>query len=134
MAGDGAEIICLHGDLELEIMEARCLPNMDLVSERLRRFLAAFDCRKPFTAERRQHRYHHRKIITSDPYVTVSLGGAVVARTRVIANSQDPVWEEQFKIPLAHPVSQVSPIFRFFKFPNLEISSIFNFFSDSIGK
>ncbi|XP_057774702.1 phospholipase D delta-like isoform X1 [Salvia miltiorrhiza] len=106
-AGNNAVVVCLHGDLELEIIEARCLPNMDLISERLRRFLTAFDCRRPFATHSRHDRYHHRKIITSDPYVTVSLGGAVVARTRVLANSQDPVWEEQFKIPLAHPVSQV---------------------------
>ncbi|KAH6789181.1 phospholipase D delta [Perilla frutescens var. frutescens] len=109
MAGDGVEnnVICLHGELELEIKEARCLPNMDLVSERLRRFLTAFDCRKPFAADTHRDRHHHRKIITSDPYVTVCLAGAVVARSRVISNSQDPIWEEQFKIPVAHPVSQV---------------------------
>ncbi|KAL6522092.1 hypothetical protein OROMI_031969 [Orobanche minor] len=111
MTGDNPDgsIIFLHGDLDLKIIEARCLPNMDLVSERLRRCFTAFDlCRKPFTKNgRRDHHHHHRKIITSDPYVTVCLAGARVARTRVISNSQDPVWNEHFEIPLAHPVSQV---------------------------
>ncbi|KAL2241937.1 phospholipase D delta-like [Sesamum indicum] len=110
MAGDNPDsnLIYLHGDLDLKIIEARCLPNMDLVSERLRRCLAAFDlCRKPCTSSTRGNHHHHRKIITSDPYVTVCLAGARVARTRIISNSQNPVWEEHFKIPLAHPVSQV---------------------------
>lgn len=76
---------------------------MDMVSERLRRFFTA--CRKPFSNEKNHQT--HRKIITSDPYVTVCLAGATVARTRVISNSQSPEWNEHFKIPLAHPVSQV---------------------------
>ncbi|XP_050127247.1 phospholipase D delta-like [Malus sylvestris] len=96
-------VVYLHGDLDLKILEARCLPNMDMVSERLRRFFSA--CSKPFTRPAAHH--SHGKIITSDPYVTVCLAGATVARTRVISNSQNPVWKEHFKIPLAHPVSQV---------------------------
>nr|AUY61876.1 phospholipase D delta enzyme [Pyrus x bretschneideri] len=97
------KVVYLHGDLDLKILEARCLPNMDMVSERLRRFFSA--CSKPFTRPAAHH--SHGKIITSDPYVTVCLAGATVARTRVISNSQNPVWKEHFKIPLAHPVSQV---------------------------
>ncbi|PIN01721.1 Phospholipase D [Handroanthus impetiginosus] len=102
-------IVYLHGDLDLKIIEARCLPNMDMVSERLRRFFTAFQfCRKPFTSNRRHGDHkHHGNMITSDPYVTVCLAGARVARTRIISNSQNPVWNEHFKIPLAHPVSQV---------------------------
>ncbi|KAK8692036.1 hypothetical protein V6N13_075521 [Hibiscus sabdariffa] len=91
-------VVWLHGDLELKIIEARNLPNMDLLSERLRRCFTSFG---PFSSRKKNHR--HRKIITSDPYVTVCLAGATVARTRVISNSQDPVWNERFKIPLAHP-------------------------------
>ncbi|PIN01376.1 Phospholipase D1 [Handroanthus impetiginosus] len=109
MAGDNPsnEIICLHGDLDLKIIQARRLPNMDVISENLRRCFTALDCRKPFTANKRLGHHDHRKIITSDPYVKVCLAGACVARTRVISNSQNPVWDEHFKIPLAHPVSQV---------------------------
>ncbi|VFQ85055.1 unnamed protein product [Cuscuta campestris] len=77
---------------------------MDLISERIRRFLTALDCRKPG----RMTTHRHAKIITSDPYVKVCLAGATVARTRVIPNSQDPIWDEHFKmIPLAHPVYEV---------------------------
>ncbi|XP_011034954.1 PREDICTED: phospholipase D delta-like [Populus euphratica] len=98
----------LHGDLELKIIEARRLPNMDLVSERLRRCFSAFDpCRHPFSKERKKQQNHRHKIITSDPYVTVCVSGATVARTRVISNNQNPVWNEHFKIPLAHPAEKI---------------------------
>ncbi|KAK8552446.1 hypothetical protein V6N12_041041 [Hibiscus sabdariffa] len=93
--------VCLHGDLVLKIIEARSLPNMDLLSDRLRRCFTPFD---PFSKRKKNHRT--RKIVTSDPYVTVCLAGATVARTRVISNSQDPIWNERFKIPLAHPANQ----------------------------
>ncbi|GMI83081.1 ARABIDOPSIS THALIANA PHOSPHOLIPASE D DELTA, phospholipase D delta [Hibiscus trionum] len=103
MSGDKTPValVWLHGDLELKIIEARSLPNMDLLSERLRRCFTPFD---PFIRRKKNHR--PRKIITSDPYVTVCLAGATVARTRVISNSQHPVWNERFKIPLAHPANR----------------------------
>jgi phospholipase D1/2 len=114
MADDKSDApVYLHGDLDLKIIEARCLPNMDLVSERFRRCFVAFSsCRGPFSGKRKQQQQQqqqqrHGKIITSDPYVTVCLAGATVARTRVISNSQSPVWNEHFKIPLAHPVTHV---------------------------
>ncbi|RHN71183.1 putative phospholipase D [Medicago truncatula] len=103
-------VVYLHGNLDLKIVEARYLPNMDMLSERFRRFFSAFNsCSANITTKGKNHltRHRHHKIITSDPYVTVCLAGATVARTRVISNSQSPKWEEHFKIPLAHPVSQV---------------------------
>jgi phospholipase D1/2 len=45
--------------------------------------------------------------ITSDPYVTVSVSGAVVGRTFVISNSENPVWEQHFDVPVAHCASEV---------------------------
>ncbi|KAF8377767.1 hypothetical protein HHK36_031152 [Tetracentron sinense] len=105
--GSSDQIIYLHGDLDLKILEARALPNMDLVSERFRRCFTVCDtCQNPCAAGERKPR-RHGKIITSDPYVTVCLSGATVARTRVISNSQNPEWDEHFKISLAHPVSHV---------------------------
>lgn len=101
-------VVYLHGDLDLKIIEARCLPNMDMVSEHFRRiFTTLRTCRTPFPKKQEHQHQAHHKIITSDPYVTVCLAGATVARTRVLPNSQSPVWNERFKIPLAHPVSQV---------------------------
>ncbi|KAK1632985.1 hypothetical protein QYE76_007300 [Lolium multiflorum] len=102
--------ILLHGDLDLWILEARLLPNMDMFSEHIRRCFAtcgtAASCapKQAHPANHRggEQRRHHRKIITSDPYVTLSVAGAVVARTAVIPNSQEPRWAEQFFVPLAH--------------------------------
>ncbi|KAI4374892.1 hypothetical protein MLD38_012831 [Melastoma candidum] len=106
--------VLLHGDLDLKIIEAKALPNMDMVSERFRRcFSTLQSCAKPcFLGGEGGHgggngRSHSHKIITSDPYVTVCLGGATVARTRVISNSQNPSWNEHFVVPLAHPVSSI---------------------------
>ncbi|GLT54757.1 hypothetical protein SLA2020_279290 [Shorea laevis] len=47
MANDESDApVYLHGDLGLKIIEARCLPNMDMVSERFRRCFVAFSsCR-----------------------------------------------------------------------------------------
>lgn len=104
---DSDSVVYLHGDLDLTIAEARCLPNMDLLSDRMHRCFTIFDfCKSPLW-KRRSKSQHRRKIITSDPYVTVSIGGATIARTRVISNSQNPVWNEHFITPLAHPVSQL---------------------------
>ncbi|TKY70287.1 Phospholipase D delta [Spatholobus suberectus] len=108
--GDDNGVFYLHGDLDLKIIEARHLPNMDIFSERLRRCVTACDTIK-FSSDaaedgssHRTRTHRHRKIITSDPYVTVSVPQATVARTRVLKNSPDPVWKERFNIPLAHPV------------------------------
>ncbi|KAL1343983.1 hypothetical protein HN51_017900 [Arachis hypogaea] len=102
-------VVYLHGDLDLRIIEARYLPNMDMLSERFRRFFSALNtCTASITGRKKtEKRHRHGKIITSDPYVTVCIAGATVARTRVIANSQNPTWNEHFKIPLAHQATEL---------------------------
>ncbi|KAH9623097.1 hypothetical protein KSS87_002528 [Heliosperma pusillum] len=108
MAEESEKIVYLHGDLDLKIIEARHLPNMDLTSERLRRCFATCNTctTKPPTSTDHDSKvkHRHRAVITSDPYVTVLVPQATVARTRVITNSQNPKWHETFKILLAHPV------------------------------
>ncbi|XP_073296517.1 phospholipase D delta-like [Primulina huaijiensis] len=129
------QLMLLHGDLELHIYEARSLPNMDIVSERLRRCFTACDaCRSANAAEsegsgggsrQRDRKLHHRrKMITSDPYVTVSVPQATIARTRVIPNSQHPTWNEHFFIPLAHPVA----------FLDIRLKDNDTFGADTVGK
>ncbi|WVZ12834.1 hypothetical protein V8G54_017364 [Vigna mungo] len=108
--GDDNGVTYLHGDLDLKIIEARHLPNMDIFSERLRRCVTGCDTIKFHSEDpadggsQRTRQHRHRRIITSDPYVTVSVPQATVARTRVLKNSSDPQWNERFHIPLAHPV------------------------------
>ncbi|KAK7367245.1 hypothetical protein VNO80_09254 [Phaseolus coccineus] len=108
--GDDNGLTYLHGDLDLKIIEARHLPNMDIFSERLRRCVTACDTIKFHSDDpadggsQRTRQHHHRRIITSDPYVAVTVPQATVARTRVLKNSSNPVWNERFHIPLAHPV------------------------------
>ncbi|XP_039015458.1 phospholipase D delta-like isoform X1 [Hibiscus syriacus] len=100
-------VVFLHGDLDLKIIEARYLPNMDLMSERLRQCFSVFRVFRSPCAAGKQKKLRSHKIITSDPYLSVCLAGATVARTRVISNSQNPVWNERFKIPLAHPTPHI---------------------------
>ncbi|OMO89630.1 C2 calcium-dependent membrane targeting [Corchorus capsularis] len=45
--------------------------------------------------------------ITSDPYVTVSVAGAVIARTFVISNTETPVWMQHFNVPVAHYAPEI---------------------------
>ncbi|PIA35507.1 hypothetical protein AQUCO_03500103v1 [Aquilegia coerulea] len=131
------EVIFLHGDLNVTIREARSLPNMDMVTEHIRRFFTLCEpCKAPFrsTHQQKVHSSHRNKIITSDPYVTVCLTGATVARTRILSNSQNPKWNETFKIPVAHPISNVefhvkdndvfgAQLIGMVKIPALKISS-----------
>lgn len=104
--GRSERVIFLHGDLHLTIKEARNLPNMDIVTEHLRRCFTGCDsCYRlsqkppsPSGADTdtesggdKDHRdghdkeiHHRRRIITSDPYVTFCVPQATLARTRVI--------------------------------------------------
>ncbi|KAK1313722.1 Phospholipase D delta [Acorus calamus] len=112
------KVVLLHGDLDLKILEARSLPNMDMVSKRFRRCLTVFNACCPSGHDSShsnpasnsgvpQHHHHHGKIITSDPYVKVSVAGATVVRMRVIHNSQEPIWDEHFQVTLAHSTASV---------------------------
>lgn len=93
----------LHGDLDLWILEAKSLPNMDLMTERLRRCFTMYGaCASPFVKKVGGH-----NIITSDPYVSVCLAGATIAQTRVIPNCENPKWQEHFCVPVAHPAAKI---------------------------
>lgn len=119
---DDEQPIILHGDLELYIIEARNLPNMDLVTTRIRSCFSVCDCTAQSTTttarglrgggastdedsgDEDQKIHRHRNIITSDPYVTVVVPQTTLARTRVFKNAKNPKWKQRFFIPLAHPV------------------------------
>jgi phospholipase D1/2 len=86
----------LHGTLEVGIFQAVNLPNLDMFSERIRQ--CTFKLKEVTGLN---------SPITSDPYTTVVLAGARVARTRVISNNVNPVWKEHFLIPVAHYVRDI---------------------------
>ncbi|XP_022132836.1 phospholipase D delta [Momordica charantia] len=113
---ESSEEVYLHGDLDLKIFEATRLPNMDVVSSRMRRcftvcgaidYTATKSVRTKSGDAAGAEEVHrsHGKIITSDPYVTVTVPQQTVARTRVIKNSQSPIWNEHFVIPLAQKMA-----------------------------
>ncbi|KAK4792258.1 hypothetical protein SAY86_022693 [Trapa natans] len=101
------EPVFLHGELDMYIVEAKSLPNMDLTSERMRRFCTIFRRCSSIFNKRIVSRSGKRSIITSDPYVSVCLAKATVARTRVITNCENPLWDEHFCVPVAHPADKV---------------------------
>ncbi|KAK4365301.1 hypothetical protein RND71_016659 [Anisodus tanguticus] len=92
-------VLLLHGNLDIWVREAKNLPNMDLFHKKLDNLLgglAKLGSKKEGSTK-----------ITSDPYVTVSVSNAVVARTYVITNSENPVWMQHFYVPVAHYASEV---------------------------
>ncbi|KAJ9703828.1 hypothetical protein PVL29_005202 [Vitis rotundifolia] len=111
---DSEKMVYLYGDLDLKILEARHLPNMDLLALHLSRCFTSCEARKRPSApevQRPGDRRHHRtNSITSDPYVKVCVPQATLARTRVISNTQNPYWNERFSIPLAHPLANLKEL------------------------
>jgi phospholipase D1/2 len=95
---EGAAVSLLHGSLDIWIREARNLPNKDIISKTMSDLLGS---RKPDAA-----------IMTSDPYVTVQVASSVVARTFVIPDNENPVWEQHFLVPVAHEVSTITFIVK----------------------
>ncbi|XP_050229627.1 phospholipase D beta 1-like [Mercurialis annua] len=96
------KVLLLHGNLDIVIKEAKNLPNMDMFHKTLGDVFSKLPVRVTKKIEG-----HVSNKITSDPYVTVSVSGAVVGRTYVINNSENPVWMQHFDVPVAHYASEV---------------------------
>ncbi|KAL6348785.1 hypothetical protein AAG906_033441 [Vitis piasezkii] len=92
----------LHGNLDIWVKEAKTLPNMDMFHRSLSDMFGRFSVKSAPTIE--GHKPHK---ITSDPYVTISVSGAVIGRTFVISNSENPVWMQHFYVPVAHHAAEV---------------------------
>ncbi|WCJ18381.1 phospholipase D delta [Euphorbia peplus] len=98
----------LHGELDIWIIEAKSLPNMDLPSERMRKCFNVFESSTYHCGKAQiSHSSKKNSGITSDPYVSVCLSGATIAQTRVIPNCENPLWDEHFCVAVAHPVAKV---------------------------
>ncbi|XP_073133070.1 phospholipase D beta 1-like [Henckelia pumila] len=95
-------VLLMHGNLDVWVKEAKNLPNMDLFHKNLGdmfgrlsgRFMSKVEGAMPTK-------------ITSDPYVTIAISNAVVGRTFVISNSENPVWMQHFYVPVAHYGAEV---------------------------
>lgn len=86
----------LHGSLDIWIHEARNLPNMDIISKTVVDILGTKKKKKAANGA-----------MTSDPYVTVQLASATVARTYVVNDDENPVWAQHFLVPVAHEAPAV---------------------------
>lgn len=87
-------VTLLHGNLDIWVFEARNLPNLDVfhktIGDMFNKMGNNGQCN-----------------MTSDPYVTITLAGAVIGRTYVIENNENPVWMQHFNVPVAHYSSEV---------------------------
>jgi len=95
-------VLLLHGNLDIWVHRAKNLPNMDMFHKTLGDVFG----RLPVNVNKVDGTVGRK--ITSDPYVTISVSNAVIGRTFVISNSENPVWEQHFYVPVAHHVAEVN--------------------------
>ncbi|KAJ4712931.1 Phospholipase D [Melia azedarach] len=96
------KVLLLHGNLDIWVKEAKNLPNMDMFHKRIGDMFGKLNVKVSSKIES-----HMADKITSDPYVTISISGAVIGRTFVISNSENPVWMQHFNVPVAHKAAEV---------------------------
>ncbi|KAJ3682088.1 hypothetical protein LUZ60_014661 [Juncus effusus] len=96
------KVLLLHGSLEIFIRFARNLPNKDMFSKTIGDLLGP---RMTSSISGKVQKVSGP--MTSDPYVTISVSYAVVARTYVIDNNENPVWDQHFYVPVAHESADV---------------------------
>ncbi|XP_010523062.1 PREDICTED: phospholipase D beta 1 [Tarenaya hassleriana] len=96
------KVLLLHGNLDIWIYDAKNLPNMDMFHKTLGDMFG----RLPGNMSNKIEGQLSRKI-TSDPYVSISVAGAVIGRTYVLSNSENPVWMQHFYVPVAHHAPEV---------------------------
>ncbi|EPS67301.1 hypothetical protein M569_07474 [Genlisea aurea] len=97
------KVLLLHGNLDIWVYEARNLPNMDMFHKTIGDVFNILPASVSSKIEGQISRQ-----VTSDPYVTVTISNATIARTSVISNSEDPVWMQNFVVSVAHNAAEVS--------------------------
>ncbi|CAI9274333.1 unnamed protein product [Lactuca saligna] len=97
-------VLLLHGNLDIRVKEAKNLPNMDMFHNRLGQMFGRLPS---LTGGKTKTEDGKPEKVTSDPYVTVSIANAVIARTFVINNNENPVWMQHFYVPVAHYSAEV---------------------------
>ncbi|KAA8520561.1 hypothetical protein F0562_014817 [Nyssa sinensis] len=96
------KVLLLHGNLDIWIHEAKDLPNMDMFHKTIGDVVNILPMGLSNKIEG-----HVTRNITSDPYVSISVTGAVIGRTYVISNNENPVWKQHFYVPVAHHAAEV---------------------------
>ncbi|GLU00572.1 hypothetical protein SLE2022_179280 [Rubroshorea leprosula] len=96
------KVLLFHGNLDIWVYEAKNLPNMD----KFHKTLGDMFGRIPGNVANKIEGHMNQKI-TSDPYVSIKVAEAVVGRTYVISNSENPVWMQHFYVPVAHYAAEV---------------------------
>ncbi|KAK9758013.1 hypothetical protein RND81_01G200700 [Saponaria officinalis] len=96
------KVLLLHGNLDIWVYEAKSLPNMDMFHKTLGDMFGKL----PGTVTNKIEGHVSRKI-TSDPYVSINISYAVIGRTYVISNEENPVWMQHFNVPVAHHAAEV---------------------------
>jgi phospholipase D1/2 len=94
------KVVLLHGSLDIWVHDARHLPNKDMFSKRVGELLG------PRITSAVGSKMSSASM-TSDPYVTVQVSYATVARTYVIPNCENPVWSQNFMVPVGHEAAEV---------------------------
>lgn len=94
------KVVLLHGSLDIWVHDARHLPNKDMFSKRVGELLG------PRITSAVGSKMSSASM-TSDPYVTVQVSYATVARTYVIPNCENPVWSQNFLVPVGHEAAEV---------------------------
>lgn len=96
------KVLLLHGSLEIFIRDARNLPNKDMFHKTIGDLLGPRMTNSISGGIQKMG-----PPMTSDPYVTVSVSYAVIARTYVIDNNENPKWDQHFYVPVAHEAAEV---------------------------
>lgn len=97
------KVLLLHGNLDIWVCDAKNLPNMDMFHKTLGDMFAKL----PGNVSNKIEGHMKKHKITSDPYVSISVTNAVIGRTYVISNSENPVWMQHFNVPVAHHAAEV---------------------------
>ncbi|KAH7664618.1 Phospholipase D family protein [Dioscorea alata] len=95
------KVLLLHGSLDIWIFDAFNLPNLDMFSKTIGDMLG-----KRLTSTL-SGKLEHMSSMTSDPYVSIVASNAVLGRTYVISNSENPVWTQHFCVPVAHHAAEI---------------------------
>ncbi|WOK98436.1 hypothetical protein Cni_G07148 [Canna indica] len=92
------KVLLLHGSLDIWVYKAKNLPNLDLFHKALGDVFGSWIMNT--ISGMGDH-------MTIDPYVTITVCEAAVARTYVVDNREDPIWMQHFNVPVAHHAAEV---------------------------